>query len=310
MGQKIGVVDLGSNSVKILVAEQSRDQNNPLGFQILGEKSWVTRLGRGIKNPGDPLNQESIHATDEALKEIQKFAAELELKPSELKAVGTAALRRCGDPQKVSDLVKLHLGISLEIISGEKEAELSFEAALFSGHAVWGKNLPFLFAEIGGASSQLGTSEFKDAVFSTPVGAVRVFESQESAASLLGKNNWTILKSKLKSKNVSRMVAVGGSLVLAAKLCPKAQPKPLLKNSTNYLLKTSDFLEFSAYLSRLSLEDRKKISGMDSLRADILPAALEILGVFLNDFHIEELLVTSAGLRHGVVAEFFLESKS
>lgn len=307
MADLYGILDFGSNSVKVLIAQKVASQKSIEGFPFLPIKTqtFVTRLGKGLNEKSRSLNSEAIKKTHLAIDQILNILTDYNVPRNNLLAFGTAALRFCSDPTPVSVYLKKKIGIDLNIISGNEEASFSFLAAARIGQLFWKNKAPFFLCEIGGASTQIGTSDSVESFFSIPVGAVRIFESQVAAKSVLSTQPEYSSLGSLKSKNpTTHLVCVGGSLLLAAKICPASQEYRVDKELLGYSLDSNSFKEFFKIISSQTLEDRKKITGMDPDRADILPAALDILGNILDVLNIDQVLVTPFGLRHGALLSF------
>ena len=115
------VVDVGSNSVLLLVAEFDGS-----GWRTVFESSEVTGLGTGI-GPGGELQPESMSRTLDAIAEAYKRAAGLGA--AKVTAVGTMALRIASNCDEFRELAAAQ-GTPVEVISGEREAELGLRCVL------------------------------------------------------------------------------------------------------------------------------------------------------------------------------------
>jgi len=138
-------VDVGSNSVKLLVL----DIDSTGGYRILYDQARVTGLGRGLGDSGE-LNDNAVQSTLSCLRDFNAIASELGA--GEIRAAGTSAMRRADDATEFIRRVQEATGITIEVISGEREALLSRVVAL--------RELPpgkpdVVFFDVGGGSTEL-----------------------------------------------------------------------------------------------------------------------------------------------------------
>src|SRR5207247_1349900 len=71
----------------------------------------------------------------------------------------------------------------------------------------------------------------------------------------------------------------------------------------NYEVKTADLRETVELLCRLPLEERRRVSGLDADRADIIPAGAAILMTILEDVEAERITTSDLGLRYGILVD-------
>lgn len=161
-----GVIDIGSNSVLLLLGERSPDGQ----LQIAEDRATVCRLSEGVSRTGH-LAEAAIERTLACLR-AYRAAAEAAGATS-LEAVATEGLRMAGDAERFLAPAAEVLGSPVRIISGDEEARLSYRSvALEEGKG------PLRVIDIGGASTELVVGEgleVSDAV-SHPIGSVRLTE--------------------------------------------------------------------------------------------------------------------------------------
>ena len=121
---KLATVDVGTNTTLLLVAEGRR----PGDIAVLEDRAEITRLGRGIGTDGR-LGAEGIART---LAVLEEYAASARAHGAPICAVGTEALRRAPNASDFLDPAAAILGVPVQVIDGDREAELSFEAAVAS----------------------------------------------------------------------------------------------------------------------------------------------------------------------------------
>jgi exopolyphosphatase/guanosine-5'-triphosphate,3'-diphosphate pyrophosphatase len=299
------VVDIGSNSIKYLLAQSERGALVPIE-----SGSWVTRLGKNLETNGGYLEQESLDSTEKALVEI---AARIRSsrKLEKLRVAATAAARNAKNQDALARLVEKHLGADLEILSGQDEALWSMRGALQAAEQHFPKDR-FVFLDIGGASTEIGFIKPKFLAHSFDGGALRCHQGLGLDKIPVNDAAWNDARIEINKyfpeesyksiledydpKN-HRAVAVGGTLLLATSYC-----SPVLTSPAGSLVTRSELEELANKVRRKSMKDRLSMHGMDQERADILPAGILILTTCLARLGQDEVFVTGWGLRHGLLA--------
>src|SRR5829696_7391266 len=166
--RRFAVIDVGTSSVKFHVGEQRADGE----WRTLADRAEVTRLGEGLDGTGR-LRTEPIARTVDA---IAAMAAEARREGAEaIAAVGTAGLRIAPNSAELVDAVLDRCGVRVEIIPGDEEARLAYQAVKAGLGLARGSLVVF---DTGGGSSQFtfGEDERVDERFSLNVGAARFTE--------------------------------------------------------------------------------------------------------------------------------------
>jgi exopolyphosphatase/guanosine-5'-triphosphate,3'-diphosphate pyrophosphatase len=296
------VVDIGSNSVKVLVAKIQRGVLEPVATL-----SRVTRLGKGLE-ASSLLSPDSLAATKVAFADFAKLLAQHPVE--ELIIVATEAVRAAKNQEQMRELVQEAFKSPLRILTGEEEAHYSFAGASLVAklEALPLEELAFL--DLGGASTEVGVLKPQRLFQSFAIGAVRAFEKTGMLPGPIPDAVWNLAKFKLNqsfrsleiSKFLSQLgsrkhgVVVGGTMLQAAKaLSARAISKEVFHCSV------ADLKAFNEKFRSLSIEERISRYGVEEGRADILPAGVLVTTEILDALRIESLYVTSWGLRHGLL---------
>ena len=163
---RVGVIDCGTNSIRLLIADIEGTT-----FREVTRQMQVVRLGQGV----DETNQFHPDALERTFAAVDLYAAELARRGVEkIRFCATSATRDATNRNIFIDGVKERLGIEPEVISGDEEARLSFAGATREFNRTDG---PFLVVDIGGGSTEfvLGTDTVESAI-SVNIGCVRMTE--------------------------------------------------------------------------------------------------------------------------------------
>ncbi len=179
MGHTLAAIDLGTNSVLlsvIEVPEVGERGGRSFEFRSLHEEARVTRLGRGVDESG-LLAPDSVERTLACLRDYRRICDSLEC--SAVRIVGTSAVRDARNGAQFAETLEKELGLRLEIVSGTREAELTFRGALVGIDA---PGRTFVF-DIGGGSTEFivgeadgGATRPLELTTSLDVGSVRMHE--------------------------------------------------------------------------------------------------------------------------------------
>ncbi len=298
---KTAVMDIGSNTSLLLIARVFQNSKDP---KILKDEIFYTRLSEGFFTPREQTSPPLI--TNRALKrqnlffeKARKFVDQYLVEKT--KCVATSACRRAGNAQEVVEMGKRY-GFSIDIISGEEEARLSQKGILFGLKAPSASSLATL--DIGGASTELSAKGFN---ISLPIGSVSLTEEfihqdppSQKEVLLLTKKIKSVLNGISVSKQFVLTAGAGTSVTLAGLERATDDPKALHGMRLSY----RRVLYWRDYLFHLPLEKRKTLKGMPFYRADVLPAGLSILKQIMEHFNKTECIVSTAGLRHGLLYSF------
>jgi exopolyphosphatase / guanosine-5'-triphosphate,3'-diphosphate pyrophosphatase len=163
---RVGVVDLGTNSIRLLVAAPAPDG----GLEEFARDMVITRIGQGV----DATRRLDPDALARTIGVLRRYGARARALHAERVSVSaTSALRDASNREELEDAVERYAGQPLRVIDGEFEAGLSFEGATRGLDAP----APFLVVDVGGGSTEVA---FGDggvrAVTSVSIGSVRMTE--------------------------------------------------------------------------------------------------------------------------------------
>jgi len=303
MTTRLGAIDIGSNSVRLMVVEVLRGG----AYRILDEEREPTRLGRSVSSLGR-LDDDSIDRTVQALRTFKQIAAGYQV--SALRTIATCAVREARNGPEFCRRVREEVGLEVEVIPGDREARLAFSSVQ---HAfdLSGKNA--IVADIGGGSTEIifATGGLIESIFSTPLGAVRLTEQfglgeQAAPADLarLADEVASCLKKRTTRPLFAPhfMVGSGGTFTTLAELMMAAK-KQVDIPVAGYKVSQAEVRHLLDRLAKMPLRARRSMAGMTPDRADIILAGLTIIDALLTRFRVNTLMIHTRGVRDGLVRE-------
>jgi exopolyphosphatase/guanosine-5'-triphosphate,3'-diphosphate pyrophosphatase len=170
-GGRVAAIDQGTNSCRLFVVEPSLE---PDGEPVeLARDMVITRLGAGVDRTGR-LDSLALERTVAVLGRYSRRARAL--KAARIRVGATSAVRDAENRDELAEAVRRHAGSELEIITGEREAQLSF---LGGTRGLDPADGPFLLMDIGGGSTEFVVGKrpgVADQALSTQMGSVRLTE--------------------------------------------------------------------------------------------------------------------------------------
>jgi exopolyphosphatase/guanosine-5'-triphosphate,3'-diphosphate pyrophosphatase len=311
-GGRVAVIDQGTNSIRLLVAEPEPNG----GLRELARDMVITRLGKGVDETGR-IAPEALQRTVDVLAMFCRRARALHAE--RIRVGATSAVRDAANRDEYADEVRSHAGSALEILTGEQEAALSFLGAT-AGLEGAGFELerPFLVLDIGGGSTEfvLGSVEPSGAV-STQIGSVRLTErfltidpsSTEELEAMAAAVEIVLdeVEAALPMAEVRTFVAVAGTATTVQALSlelPFYDPEWI--HRTWLSLETAE--RVLADLARMTNVERAALPVMAPGRGDVIVAGALVLVRVMRRFGFERALVSETDFLDGLALEILLGS--
>jgi len=307
MACRLAAIDIGSNSVRLLVAEALRGGT----YRILDEEREPTRLGRSVSEKGQ-LDDESMERTITALRTFKEIAAGYQA--TSLRTIATCAVREARNGPEFCRRVREQVGLEVEVISGDREARLAF-SSVQNAFDLAGKNV--IVADIGGGSTEVvfATGNLIESIFSTPLGAVRLTEQfalGEGAVAETFQRDIGRMEEEIAlclKKRTTRplfaphfLVGCGGTFTTLAELMMAAK-KEVDIPVAGYKVSHAEVRHLLDRLLKMPLRSRRSMAGMTPDRADIILAGLSIIDALMKRFRVNTLMIHTRGVRDGLVRE-------
>lgn len=298
--EKIGIIDLGSNSARLVIVNLFAEGY----FMVVDELKESVRLGQDMERDGF-LKPQRVSETIRTLKMFRKLCDSSGV--TRIIAVATAAVRRAKNQRSFLDEIQASCGIKIRVLSAEEEALYVYRGVINTMDVPKG-----IILEIGGGSTKIVYYNRRNILnYSTlPFGAVtltglfsdgnlkpeeQTLKIEEFFTEQLKQIDWI---NEVDSD--VQLIGVGGSFRNLFKISKMVHKYPL-DSVHNYTMLTEDFLPVYDMIKVLDLDKKKKIKGLSAERADILPAALAIIKSFVSFFNFDKFIMSGAGLREGIM---------
>jgi exopolyphosphatase / guanosine-5'-triphosphate,3'-diphosphate pyrophosphatase len=282
---KFAAIDIGSNAIRFQVSSVlTNNQTRPL-FKKLEYVRFPLRLGHDVFTAGR-ISNNSI-ARFKKLMKAYKLLLEL-YEVDDYMFCATSAMRESENGADLQAEVRNELGITIEIIDGNREAELINKAILS-----YLTDKTYLHIDVGGGSTELnlyaGGRKIKTRSFK--IGSVRILERHDSPVMWEDMEHWIRENVKRQYGKVTA-VGTGGNI---SKIFELARMKPGKTISLKKVREIRDMIE------GYSLEDRIYKLQMNPDRADVIIPASNIYIKVMEWAHAQSILVPEVGLKDGIM---------
>jgi exopolyphosphatase/guanosine-5'-triphosphate,3'-diphosphate pyrophosphatase len=302
MGNRIAIIDMGTNTFHLLVAEYTKGKP-----EVICKESQVVKIGKDGINNGT-ITQEGA---DRALKTIGNFRKKMnELKVTKAMAFGTSAFRNAGNGEDIIREIKKS-GIEARIISGEEEAELIYLGVRSGVHLGEEKSL---IIDIGGGSVEFIIANQTEIFWRTSldIGGQRLLEKFQKHDPILKSEIEDLDKHfeealKIVFQNLDRFkptVLVGSSGTfdtLSAIYCFQ-ENIPLMEEDTETPLTFEAFYRIYNQLIISHREERMSIPGMIEMRVDMIVVACCLIRFIVDHYYFQKVRVSAYALKEGILA--------
>lgn len=289
---RVGVVDVGSNSVRLVVFDGAA--RSPAYF--FNEKI-MCGLGAGMSETGR-LNPEGRVRALNALKRFKLLGDGMGTGP--LTAVATAAVRDAEDGDEFRAEIERETGIRLWVIDGREEARLSAQGVLLGWPGSYG-----LVCDIGGSSMELaeingGTVGKRMSCSLGPL-KLRDMKGGRKARKAVIADTVARMRREL-GEQKNRLFLVGGSWRAIARIDMERHGYPL-QVLHEYRMTPKAVRATAKYIAENDLEDLRSRAGVSAARAALVPYAIDVLREVVRTFKPRDIAVSSYGIREGLLYE-------
>jgi exopolyphosphatase/guanosine-5'-triphosphate,3'-diphosphate pyrophosphatase len=299
---RLAAIDIGTNSIRSIVIQFDSAEK----YKILDDEKVTVRLGEGLAQTGSI----SLAAWERALEALSRQKKIIDgYGVRSIEAVATSAVRKAANGADFIGAIRSRVGLEVEIISGEEEAEL---AALSAFHNFDLDGVRHLIFDIGGGSLELITAlgtHIED-IRSLELGAVFLTDNflksdpvNPDEHQKLRKHIRKVLKNPFAAQERSAMqclVGSGGTITSIAAMV-MAGRRERYDSVHGYELLRSEVVHLLAMLLRKSDKERRSLPGLSPDRSDIIIAGVTVVDELMEFFQANLLRVNERGIREGLI---------
>jgi exopolyphosphatase / guanosine-5'-triphosphate,3'-diphosphate pyrophosphatase len=299
---RLAAIDIGTNSIRSIVVQTDASGK----YKILDDEKVMVRLGEGLNHTGR-ISPAAWERALEALSRQKKIIDGFQVRSIE--AVATSAMRKAVNGPELVQAIREQVGLEVEVISGEAEAEL---AALSAFHNFDLDGVRHLIFDIGGGSLELITAlgTHIEEIMSLELGAVFLTETflksdpvTDQEHQKLRKHVRKTLKSAFSTADRSALqclVGSGGTITSIAAMI-MANRRERYDSSHGYELLRSEVVHLLAMLLRKTDKERRATPGLSPDRSDIIVAGVTAVDEVMDFFDVNLLRVNERGIREGLI---------
>ncbi len=315
-------MDIGTNSVRLGVVQVQSDRT----WTTLASQKQVVRLGEGEfaapagKHKRDDEQGGHHRLTPEAIARgalvCARFAEVARgYGAEEIVALATAAVREAENQDEFVEAVRDAADLDVRVISGQEEARLIYLGVISGIELPSGRNA--LIMDIGGGSTELIVGDSKNYQFldSLRMGAIRLTqEFLGDALKPVTPTQWAAMTRHIRSALVPAVRAVSGagfSVMYGssgtaqnlAEIAAHAGGGAVPTSFRNYALALADVQAITKRLGAMTLEQRRRVPGINPERADIILGGSAILQTTMEAVGADKILISDRALREGIIVD-------
>ncbi|HRI78917.1 MAG TPA: exopolyphosphatase [Cyclobacteriaceae bacterium] len=305
MSEKIAIIDLGTNTFHLLIAETTEGSSH-----ILHREKQPVKIGMGGINQG--------HITEAAIQRaltcLHKFKKTMdERKVSRSLAFGTSALRSASNGADVVQQIEKETGIQVQLISGDAEAEYIFYGIQSAMDLGLEKSM---IVDIGGGSVEfiIGNRSQLFWKHSFDLGAQRLLERFQKHDPILPseiktledffESSLPLLADAIQIHHPSTLIGSSGTFDTLSEIYCIQQGIPFSHEDPETPLAHQAFSLIHEELISKNRADRLQIQGMIEMRVDMIVVASCLVNYLLKRFSFKKIRVSSWSMKEGVLAKY------
>lgn len=292
---RLAAIDIGSNGVRLLIADVEGDENGQITrFRKVKLFRVPVRLGL------DAFTQQAISEASltRFAKAMKGFVYLMEVyEVEDFRACATSAMRESDNAEQVIEHIRDESGITIQIIDGQSEADLilSNKALLTQ---VLDPRFSHLYVDVGGGSTELSLLKEDEIVLSRSfkIGTIRLLQNMAKEKDWNEMADW--MQKEIAPKNPLNIIGSGGNINRIFKRSGNRHFEPLMYD---FIRKERDLI------ATLDIEDRIYLQDLNRDRAEVIVPALDIFLFVMNQTGIRQVVVPKIGVADGIVRRLFEE---
>ncbi len=304
---RLAAIDIGTNSLHMIVVKV---RPSDLSFEVIDREKEMVRLGAGGLD-GRALTPEAMHSALQVLSKFRRLAESHSV--DEIVAVATSAVREAENGGEFLQAITAQTGIRARVISGTEEARLIHLAAAY-GVSLTGEIA--VAVDIGGGSVEItrGAGPTIDHGKSFKLGVIRLTERFVKSDPISPRDERKLVRhiegelggylDQLVGAGFDRVVGTSGTILSLGAVASAEQGRPTNASLRNRRISGKQLRRTRKVLTRLDLEGRLRVPGLDPRRADLAVAGAILLDTVVRRLNASEITLCDLSLREGLVLDY------
>jgi len=287
-----GAIDIGSNAIRLLI-NNIETNSSSVDFKKAAFLRVPIRLGEDVFTK----NEISEEKKDRLIEAMQGFSHIMRAYGvTDYRACATSAMRDANNGRLITAAILKKSGIDIEIITGQQEADIIYEAGGLNNVMDRGRN--YLYVDVGGGSTEIFVYSNHQKITSNSfqMGTVRMLVDAVNENEVKRFKSW--LKDIYEKYAPLSIIASGGNINKVHKMLGKRD-----KESLNY----AEVKVLYDSLSDMSYEERILNLKLNTYRADVIIPALNIFLTIGKLCKVNEIYVPKVGLADGIIHHLYTE---
>lgn len=283
---RYAAIDIGSNAVRLLIADISKNDKGDYYFK----KNTLVRVPLRLGDDAFLDRRISERKISDLIKTMSAFKNLMDVyQVKNYLACATSAMREAENGLEIIRTLKKEAGINLEIIEGQREANI-----IYANHIEQNLDVKksYLYIDVGGGSTELSVFANKVLIASQSfnIGTIRILDNQDKDETWEEMRKWV----KAHTRTLKNLAAIGtgGNINKLFRMSGEKEDKPL-----SFLKLKNLYNELNSY----SLKERITIMKLNQDRADVIIPACEIFLTLMKWTGIKQVFVPRVGMVDGMI---------
>jgi len=282
---RYAAIDIGSNAVRLLIADISK-QDGLYKYK----KNTLIRVPLRLGDDAFLDQKISARKSDDLIKTMHAFKNLMDVyHVTEYLACATSAMREASNGLDIVELIKNQAGLNLEIIEGQREANI-----IYANHIEQDldQDKTYLYIDVGGGSTELSVfvNGAPEASKSFNIGTIRMLDNQDKEETWEEMKDW--VKDNTKAHKHLAGIGTGGNINKLFRMADEKEGAPMSLQKLNSLYNK---------LTSYSLKERIHVLGLNADRADVIIPAAEIYLTLMKWTGIKQIYVPKVGMADGII---------
>jgi exopolyphosphatase/guanosine-5'-triphosphate,3'-diphosphate pyrophosphatase len=302
MSENIAIIDLGTNTCNLLIAEHLGKN-----YRILYQGKEVVKLGKGGIDQ-NRLTEDGLERAIQAIQNHQKLISQVRC--SAIQIVATSAIREASNGAWFQQQIKANTGLDLQIISGEKEADLIFKGVKLAFGEIRDHSL---ILDIGGGSNEFILTEGNKPAWkqSFPLGMARIIaqfpisdpitKQETQQIKTYSESRLDMLWDQTKNIRITSLIGCSGAFDTLVDLIDQTEPGTKIRIRQEILI--PDFLRIYELLLSSTTSERTTMKGLESLRIEMIVPSVIFIKLVIERLKIQKIYQTDYAMREGIFYE-------